>query len=92
MFAGISGSTPAGNIDHKPELMGHIMRENNLDRERCVMVGDRRYDIAGAHANGILGIGVLWGYGSQEELESAGADFLDRNPQGPDYGGWRVVQ
>ena len=81
MFAEIYGSTPAGNIDHKPELIGHIMRENNLDRERCVMVGDRRYDIAGAHANGILAIGVLWGYGSQEELESAGADLMIETPK-----------
>jgi phosphoglycolate phosphatase len=75
-FAGIYGSTPAGNIDHKPELIAHIVRENNLDRDRCVMVGDRRYDIAGAHANGIRAIGVLWGYGSKEELESAGADLF----------------
>ncbi|MGV2184096.1 HAD hydrolase-like protein [Rhizobium rhizogenes] len=80
LFAGIYGSTPAGNIDHKPELIAHIMRENNLDRDRCIMVGDRRYDIAGAHANGMRSIGVLWGYGTREELESAGADRLIESP------------
>lgn len=80
LFAEIYGSTPAGNIDHKPELIAHILRENQLDRDRCVMVGDRRYDIAGAHANKVRAIGVLWGYGSKEELEGAGADLLIDTP------------
>ena len=30
----------------------------------AVMVGDRRHDIYGAHANGLEAIGVLYGYGS----------------------------
>ena len=42
----------------------------------AVMVGDRRHDIYGAHANGLEAIGVLYGYGSREELSAAGADFL----------------
>ena len=44
--------------------------------KRAVMVGDRRHDIYGAHANGLEAIGVLYGYGSREELSTAGADFL----------------
>jgi phosphoglycolate phosphatase len=40
------------------------------------MVGDRRHDVEGAHANGLQAIGVLWGYGSRAELEAAGADVL----------------
>ena len=44
------------------------------------MVGDRRYDVAGAHANGIRAIGVLWGYGGRKELEQAGADLLVSSP------------
>jgi phosphoglycolate phosphatase len=76
IFNGIYGSTPAGNIDHKPELIAHIVHENDLAADRCVMVGDRRYDIAGAHANGMRAIGVLWGYGTRDELENAGADRL----------------
>lgn len=75
-FDGIYGSVPGGAIDHKPELIAHILAENDLSADRCVMVGDRRYDISGAHANDVRAIGVLWGYGSQEELETAGADLL----------------
>lgn len=43
---------------------------------RAVMVGDRRYDVAGARANGLPCVGALYGYGSREELERAGADFI----------------
>ena len=40
------------------------------------MVGDRQHDIVGAHAVNMRGLGVLWGYGSRDELEAAGADQL----------------
>ena len=40
------------------------------------MVGDRKYDILGAKEIGIDSIGVLYGYGDREELESAGATFI----------------
>ena len=40
------------------------------------MVGDRRPVYVVAHANGLEAIGVLYGYGSREELSAAGADFL----------------
>lgn len=48
----------------------------DISRETAVMVGDRRYDVEGAHACGLTAVGVLYGYGSRGELESAGADVL----------------
>jgi phosphoglycolate phosphatase len=51
-----------------------------LGARRGVMVGDRRFDIAGGHANAIPAIGVLWGFGSRGELEEAGADALAEVP------------
>jgi len=39
-------------------------------------VGDRLHDIEGAKQNGLSSIGVLYGYGSREELENAGADEI----------------
>ena len=44
------------------------------------MVGDRRHDIAGALQNGVHPAGVLWGYGSREELTAAGAKQLFDRP------------
>jgi phosphoglycolate phosphatase len=38
------------------------------------------HDVLGAHANDLRAIGVLWGYGSRAELESAGADALADTP------------
>ncbi len=44
------------------------------------MVGDRYHDIIGAHENGIECIGVLYGFGSREELEGSGADYIAQTP------------
>ena len=57
-------------------------KEKKDHGEGCVFVGkipeegDRAQDIAGAKANSLPSAGVLWGYGSREELQSAGADHL----------------
>jgi phosphoglycolate phosphatase len=75
-FDGIYGSVPGGKLDHKPELLTHILSEQGLCSSHSLMVGDRRHDIIGAHAVRMRGLGVLWGYGSRDELESAGADRL----------------
>lgn len=44
--------------------------------ERAVMVGDRRFDVEGAKAVGLHSIGVVYGYGSRDELQAAGADYV----------------
>ena len=67
---------PSGELDHKPELLAHILSKHGLSPSDSLMVGDRRYDIFGAHAVGMRGLGVLWGYGTRDELETAGADQL----------------
>jgi len=75
-FDGIYGSVPGGGLDHKPELLAYILSKHNISPSLSLMVGDRRHDISGAHAVGMRGLGVLWGYGTREELETAGADQL----------------
>ena len=79
-FDGIYGSEPGGALDHKPELICHILSQHALAPSSCVMVGDRRYDISGAHANKMQALGVLWGYGTRDELEAAGVDNLVEHP------------
>ena len=44
------------------------------------MVGDREHDVLGAKRNGLPTVGVLYGYGSREELTAAGAAFLAETP------------
>ena len=79
-FDGIHGSVPSGELDHKPELLAYILSQHGLSPSHSLMVGDRRHDISGAHAVGMRGLGVLWGFGSQDELETAGADRLVDSP------------
>lgn len=43
---------------------------------RAVMVGDRKYDLEGARAAGVDGVGVLYGYGSREELAACAPCYL----------------
>lgn len=81
-FDAIHGSVPSGELDHKPELLAHILSRHGLSPSRSLMVGDRRHDISGAHAVGMRGLGVLWGYGTRDELETAGADQLVDAPAG----------
>lgn len=59
-FDGIHGSVPGGKLDHKPELLAHILSDQNISASHSLMVGDRRHDIAGAHAVKMRGLGVLW--------------------------------
>jgi phosphoglycolate phosphatase len=79
-FDGIHGPVPSGELDHKPELLAHILSRHGLSPSDSLMVGDRRHDISGAHAVGMRGLGLLWGYGTRDELEAAGADQLVDSP------------
>jgi phosphoglycolate phosphatase len=79
-FDGIYGSVLGGELDRKPELLAHVLSKHGLSPSRSLMVGDRRHDVSGAHAVSMRGLGVLWGYGTRDELETAGADQLVESP------------
>jgi len=79
-LAGVYGADLAGTLDHKAALMSHLIARERLDAADCAMVGDRHHDIDAAHANGVRAVGVLWGYGSREELETAGAQAFAATP------------
>lgn len=73
-FALIGGATMDGTRTAKRDVVRHVLGALDVeDPTAAVMIGDRRYDIEGAAAEGIASIGVLWGYGSREELAAAGA-------------------
>lgn len=80
-FKAIQGAELDGSLSHKPEMIAHIVKTHGLDPARAVMVGDRDFDIAGAHANGMRALGVLWGYGSAAEFARAGADGTVARPE-----------
>ena len=69
--------TNDGSIKTKTEVMKHALDSCNItDPAEALMVGDRHYDIDSARELGLDSVGVLYGYGSREELESAGATYI----------------
>jgi phosphoglycolate phosphatase len=48
---------------------------------RAMMIGDRSHDMVGARNNGMIAVGVLYGYGSEEELLEAGAHHICATPR-----------
>ncbi len=58
--------------DTKTELIARALVAANVDNTDAIMLGDRHYDIIGALENRIMPIGALWGYGSYDELYTAG--------------------
>jgi phosphoglycolate phosphatase len=80
-FDFVSGSEMDGTRSYKNEIILHALEHfSALDKkDRAVMVGDRNHDINGAAKAGIKSVGVLYGYGSREELEECKADYIVRD-------------
>jgi phosphoglycolate phosphatase len=67
----VYGADLGGRLDDKRALLAHLLAQERLDAMQCTMVGDRHHDVRAARANGTRAVGVLWGYGSREELADA---------------------
>ena len=69
----ISGPDLDGARNEKHEVIAYAMDQLGItDPRRCVMIGDRKYDALGAKICGMDCVGVLWGFGSKQELTEAG--------------------
>ncbi len=75
-FKRVYGSELSGERSHKGELIAHVLASEGLQGADAWMFGDRMHDIRGAKQNSVHAAGVLWGYGSKEELSDAGAHAL----------------
>jgi len=69
----VYGSDLAGSLDDKARLFAHAAQAEGFDPEIAILVGDRAQDVRAARLNGARAVGVLWGYGSREELADAHA-------------------
>ena len=79
-FDGVFGSELDGTRTDKRELLAYALQQTGSEAARSVMVGDREHDIIGANHNGMGSIAVLYGYGSRDELERAGAGSFAESP------------
>lgn len=76
-FVDICGASMDGSRGKKGDVIRYALDKNNIsNQDEVIMVGDRLHDILGAKENEIKSIGVLYGFGSKEELKSAGADKI----------------
>lgn len=76
----IAGATLDTSRGTKGKVIAYALREFSIDPTSAVMVGDREHDVFGARENGLDTIGVSFGYGSREELASAGAIAVVDSP------------
>ena len=81
LFHGVYGSELDGRNARKTDLLAHLLKEESILPADTVMIGDRADDVLAAKANGIFAVGVLWGFGSRDELSEAGADLLCETPE-----------
>ena len=79
-FETVYGCELDGTRSNKSELLEYAISENPGAVART-MIGDRKHDLLGAVANDMRPIGVSYGYGSIEELRSAGAIKIANAPE-----------
>ncbi|WP_054940488.1 HAD family hydrolase [Paenibacillus ihuae] len=75
-FKHVAGSNLDGTRSKKREVIQYVLDQNAIAPEEALMIGDREHDIIGAKGCGVASVGVLFGYGSEEELSSSGADYM----------------
>jgi phosphoglycolate phosphatase len=80
-FERVFGSELDGTRADKSDLLAYALNAASVDSSRAIMIGDRSHDMMGARNNGMKGIGVLYGYGSEQELTAAGASHLCATPK-----------
>ena len=82
-FTVVTGSEMNETRTDKGEVIAETLRRLGAEDSRSdvVMVGDRSYDVIGARENGLLCVGVSYGYGGREELEAAGAAKVCDTPE-----------
>ena len=80
-FDFVGGASLDDTRTKKAAVIAYVLASvDSPNPEQVLMVGDRRHDVEGAAAFGIDCVGVLYGYGSWEELTAAGACFLAEQP------------
>ena len=77
-FTVIMGADTARTREKKSEVitaaLSHLGGKSSFNS--IIMIGDREYDIIGAQQTSIKSIGITWGYGTKEELQTAGAKHI----------------
>lgn len=80
-FDYVAGATFDERRNKKADIIHYALENCNIsDLSSTIMIGDREHDIIGAKKNGLDSLGVLFGYGSYDELKKAGSTFIANKP------------
>lgn len=80
-FDCVVGATFDGSLNYKSDIVRVALERGQVDDiTKAVMIGDRHHDINGGKDNKLATIGVLYGFGSMEEFEECGADYVAETP------------
>ena len=80
-FDFVAGATMDESRNEKAGVIRYAVESLNInDVSKIVMIGDRKFDVIGAAEHGIDTIGVLFGFGDEDELLRAGAKYIAPTP------------
>jgi len=80
-FSLVSGPELDGTRGEKDKVIAYALDRLGLhDTSKVLMIGDREHDVLGAKKISMDCAGVLWGFGSEDELVRAGATYLCHTP------------
>jgi len=80
-FEAVCGSCEDESRSSKAEVILYAMETCSITNpSKILMIGDRKFDVIGAHSTGLKCAGVLFGYGTEQELTAAGADYIAKTP------------
>ena len=80
-FDFVQGQIEGIPLKPTPESFLHIAKKLGTEPSESIMIGDTNVDIKTGHNAGAHTMGVLWGFRSREELESAGAEVIVESPK-----------
>ncbi len=85
-FDFVGGASSHKTRERKSEVIEYVLSEMGVGtgidaRAGCILIGDRVYDAKGAEECRIDSIGVLWGHGTEEEIEESGFTYIAKTPE-----------
>jgi len=78
LFAAVVGSQTTPRMKPHPDPLLHAARAMGVDPAACLMIGDTTVDMRTGMAAGAQTVGVLCGFGTEDELRRAGAGLILR--------------
>ena len=80
-FDFVAGATLNDVRNQKADIIKYALETLNItEKKSAIMIGDRKHDIIGSKETGLDSIGVLYGYGTYDELKNAGATYIADTP------------